>query len=176
MKIYRIKDDYIDYLRKYEPKVLENKIEKRPYLGVVYNINSYEYFVPLSSPKPKHKKMKNTKDFHKISGGTYGAINFNKIIPAYSDYLILYDINNEPDIRYRNLLQNQYSSILLIRDTIRDKAKNIYNLYCTPDEDLTSNDLKVKNRCCNFLLLEKLCDQYQQIDISTSEVASTEQK
>lgn len=82
MRLYRIKQEYIDYLRTEEPKVLENKNERRPYIGIILFINNITYYVPLSSPKNKYKTMKNTKDFHKIAGGVYGAINFNKMIPV----------------------------------------------------------------------------------------------
>lgn len=37
--------------------------ELRPFLGVLFNIEKFEYFAPLSSPKKKHKNMKNMLDF-----------------------------------------------------------------------------------------------------------------
>ena len=49
MKIYKIKEDYIEYLRAKEPKVLKNKNEKRPYVGTVLEITGFTYFIPLSS-------------------------------------------------------------------------------------------------------------------------------
>jgi protein AbiQ len=81
MRLYNVKNDYIDYLRKFESKVLFNKNEKRPYVGVVHAIGDTNFYVPLSSPKAKFASMKNAKDFHKIAGGKYGIINFNKMIP-----------------------------------------------------------------------------------------------
>lgn len=60
MKIYRIREAYVEYLRTKEPQVLKNKNESRPYIGTILLISGFTYFVPLSSPKPKHKKMKNT--------------------------------------------------------------------------------------------------------------------
>ena len=88
MKFYHIKDTYIDFLRKYDEKVPENKNESRPYVGIVLTIGDIEYYAPFSSPKPKHKKMRNTKDFRKIGGGLYGAINFNNMIPVVKSALI----------------------------------------------------------------------------------------
>ena len=38
MKIYKIQDEYVKYLRTKEPKVLQNKEEKRPYIGTVLEI------------------------------------------------------------------------------------------------------------------------------------------
>ena len=40
------------------------------------------YFVPVSSPKDKHLKMKNLVDFMKLDKGALGAINFNDMIPV----------------------------------------------------------------------------------------------
>ena len=82
MKFYHIQDDFIAFLRQYDSKVSENKKQTRPYVGVILEINSLKYYAPLSAPKPKHKKMKNSKDFRKINNGIYGAINFNNMIPV----------------------------------------------------------------------------------------------
>lgn len=48
MRIYRIKDEYIDFLRKYDEKVSKNKEETRPFVGIVFEINNFKYFAPLS--------------------------------------------------------------------------------------------------------------------------------
>lgn len=50
--------------------------------GILFKIDTFEYFAPLSSPKLKHIKMKNTLDFLKIKNGELGAINFNNMIPV----------------------------------------------------------------------------------------------
>ena len=65
LKIVRVNTNYCDYLRKFDNKVPYNKNEKelRPFVGILFTINDCEYFAPLSSPKPKHLKMKNTIDF-----------------------------------------------------------------------------------------------------------------
>ena len=70
-----------------------------------------KYYAPFTSPKAKHRKMKNGKDFRKIQGGEYGAINFNNMIPVPDCALKLIDIDNESDQKYRRLLQNQYRAI-----------------------------------------------------------------
>ena len=62
MRIYRIKDEYIDFLRKYDKKVSKNKKETRPFVGIVFEINNFKYFAPLSSPKEKYLKMNNRVD------------------------------------------------------------------------------------------------------------------
>lgn len=111
MKFYNVKDDYIRFLRGYDSKVAANKMESRPYVGIVLEVNGIKYYAPFTSPKPKHQKMKNGKDFRKIHDGKYGAINFNNMIPVPDEALILINIENEPDAQYRRLLQNQYRDI-----------------------------------------------------------------
>ena len=160
MKVYRVKDDYITYLRTKEERVLKNKNERRPYVGVVLTINDLNYYVPLSSPKKKHKTMKNAKDFHKIANGKYGAINFNKIIPVPAECIISFRFEDEEDEEYRLLLQNQYNDIKNMDDVLVNKSKGIYKIFHTSDEDLTPADLKVKRRCCDFDLLEEMCKEY----------------
>lgn len=160
MKVYHIKDEYISYLSQKDNTVLQNKNEKRPYVGVVLEVKNHSYYVPLSSPKPKHKRMKNAKDFHKIANGTYGAINFNKMIPVKDDCIINFDFKAEKDKQYRLLLQNQYKYLRSMEDIIRKKSENIYHIFHTNDEDLTKADLAIKRRCCNFDLLEKMCKNF----------------
>ncbi|MCL1820497.1 MAG: type III toxin-antitoxin system ToxN/AbiQ family toxin [Oscillospiraceae bacterium] len=154
MRLYNVKDEYISYLRQFEPKVLFNKEEKRPYVGVVFEIDALKYYVPLSSPKPKFARMNNAKDFHKIAGGTYGAINFNKMIPIRDSELIPIDIEKEKNESYKNLLRNQYAALSNMTEIILRKSTNIHALFMT-DKELTENDKRVKDRCCDFLLLEK---------------------
>lgn len=56
MELYEVTVDYVNYLRKFEPKkVLSNANgkERRKFLGVIIQKNGYKYVVPLSSPKYK---------------------------------------------------------------------------------------------------------------------------
>lgn len=61
------------------------------------------YFAPLSSFKPKHKKMREGVDFIKIKD--YSVININNMIPVPEGCYRLVDVNGEKDSHYKNLLQ-----------------------------------------------------------------------
>ena len=54
-KIYSVSDQYIEYLRQFEPNVYSNKSgnrsHTRKYIGTVIEMNGVKYFVPMSSPK-----------------------------------------------------------------------------------------------------------------------------
>ncbi|KAA8345921.1 type III toxin-antitoxin system ToxN/AbiQ family toxin [Leuconostoc mesenteroides] len=159
MKIYNITDKYINYLKKYDNKIPENKHEKRPFIGVIVIINGYKYFAPLSSPKLKHKHMKNTKDFHKIDEGKMGVINFNNMIPVPESELIIVDIANINNIDYRNLLNNQLSFITSINSVIENKAKNLRSLF--DKQNPTLAEQKIIDRCVIFPKIEGCCDSYK---------------
>lgn len=164
MKFYHITDAYIDFLRSYDSKVAKNKHESIPYVGVVVQINDIKYYALFTSPKEKHLKMKNGKDFRKIQGGQYGAINFNNMIPVPESALILIDIKNESDLKYRRLLQNQYKSIIADLDMIITTASKLRKLVLTDDKQLSEYDRRVKSRCCNLKVLESIYTEFEMLD------------
>ena len=161
MKFYHIKDGFIAFLRQFDTKVCDNKNESRPYVGVVLEIGGIKYYAPFSSPKAKHKSMKNGKDFRKINNGIYGAINFNNMIPVVDSALIEIDINNIADVKYRRLLQNQYNYIKSDKNAIFRTAENLRKMIFEDENNITEHDKVIKQRCCNLPLLEKKYCEYQ---------------
>ena len=112
-KIVKVDYKYCDYLRKFNNKVCYNSglKELRPFIGILFAVNNFEYFAPLSSTKLKHKNMKNNIDIIKINCGEYGVVNFNNMIPVSSENYELFDLNkipdNENELKRINLLKNQ---------------------------------------------------------------------
>ena len=162
LKIVRVSSDYCDYLREFDDKVSYNKYEKelRPFIGILFKIDECEYFAPLSSPKEKHKKMKNTVDFFKIKNGELGAVNFNNMIPVNKNNYSLVELNKETltmsEFKYQKLLKEQLEWLNANYYQVRNKSFKLYNLY--NDGKLPENIMK---RCCNFKLLEKKCIEYK---------------
>ena len=161
MQLYHITDKYIDYLRTFDSTVPYNKQETRPYVGVVIKIDDLEYYAPLSSPKPKHLKMKNSKDFYKIQNGKLGAINFNNMIPVPNTELIQINILKESDPKYRRLLQKQYYEIQHNASNISNYAFRLRTMLLKDENQLNNNDIKVKSRCCNLKKLEMAYANYK---------------
>ena len=161
LKVARIESQYCDYLRKYDNKVSYNKNEKelRPFVGLLFKINDCEYFAPLSSPKLKHRKMKNTIDFMKIKNGELGAVNFNNMIPVNKNNYFLVDLNIKSnsiaDIKYQKLLKEQLAWLNANYIQVKNKACKLYQLY--NNERLPKN---IRERCCDFRLLEEKCIKY----------------
>ena len=161
LEIVRVDSDYCDYLRKFDNKVAYNKNEKeiRPFIGILFQIDTCEYFAPLSSPKPKHKNMKNTIDFFKIKDGELGAINLNNMIPVTSNNYSLVDLNKETltisELKYQRLLREQLNWLNANYKQVKNKFFKLYKLY--NDGKLSES---IKSRCCNFKLLEEKCVEY----------------
>ena len=115
-----VNSKYCDYLRNFDYRVSYNANEKelRPFVGVLFEIGEIKYFAPLSSPKYKHLKMKNSIDFYKIDSGKLGAINFNNMIPVYEKVYSVFDLNNKlidtTEIKRFELLNNQLRWIAVI--------------------------------------------------------------
>ena len=160
-KLVVVDSKYCHYLRKYEKRVPYNDYEKklRPFVGILFKINGFEYFAPLSSPKEKHLYMKNTIDFMKIDHGRLGVINFNNMVPLMNINYKLVNIDNsskdERQLQYQNLLKTQLKWMNLNYDRITKRAQKLYNLY--KQHHLNEN---IYNRCCDFQLLELKCMEY----------------
>ena len=167
LQIIRVNTNYCDYLRKFDPRVAYNMNEKeiRPFVGILFKIEDCEYFAPLSSPKPKHKKMKNTIDFLKIKNGELGAVNFNNMIPVKSDYYSIIDLNQSTltlnEAKYQKLLKEQLAWLNANYIQVKDKSYKLYTLYNKGKLPET-----MRERCCNFKLLEEKCLKYTIIDRS----------
>lgn len=163
IQIVKIDSDYCDFLRKYDSKVPYNAgvKELRPFIGILFKIENYEYFAPLSSPKAKHSRLLNTIDIIKIANGELGVINFNNMIPVYKDNYQLIDLNkktsNKSELMRIILLRNQLRWLNTNRVDIYSKSSLLYEKYI--NGLLPEN---VTNRCCNFKLLEEKCEEYNQ--------------
>lgn len=170
--LYEINIEYIKKLNSADHKVhydISDTYDRKPYIGIVFSIKNYLYLIPLSSPKSKHEKMRNTLDFHKIEDDDnfMGVLNINNMVPVFDHPEIIKKINiekkylnssNDDDAAYGLLLANQVSVLNsnTERSTIKDKAKKLYTQY--NDNTLAIN---VRNRTNNFKKLEKELDIFK---------------
>ena len=141
----------------YAPHLFLNRqktqLHERKYVGIVLTINEFNYFVPLSSFKEKHKKMKQSVDFIKLKD--YAVLNLNNMFPVPLSECTYVEISKEKDMHYRALLQAEYRSIKVIQEKIRKNAANLYRLKINgPASPLTK-------RCNDFVKLEELCRHYR---------------
>ena len=160
-KLVKIDKDYCNYLRKFDYRVTYNDgvKELRPFIGVLFSIDNIEYFAPLASPKPKHKQLKSNLDLIKIQGGNLGVVNLNNMIPVKLGLYEIIDLNpigKEIDMQKRiSLLKKQLYWLNSKSDELMLKAFTLHFRYC---ENILPE--RLKNRCCNFPLLEEKCIEY----------------
>ncbi|MBQ3417161.1 MAG: type III toxin-antitoxin system ToxN/AbiQ family toxin [Ruminococcus sp.] len=160
--LYRIEPDYCSYLQQFDrcvPYAASSDKITRPFIGVGIEKDGLYYMAPLSSPKPKHIKMKETADFIKIKGGQLGAINLNNMIPVPKGIAKVINLNNlYINLKYSELLKNQllWCNQPQHRHLIIKKAKNLYHFH--KKGKLYPN---FEKRCCNFTQLEEKAQEYQ---------------
>ena len=159
--IVKIDSAYCDYLRNFDNKVPYNSgiKELRPFIGILFNINEIRYFAPLSSPKAKHIKLKNTIDLVKIDEGKLGVININNMIPVNEKNYELFDLNisnkSVEEVKRIRLINQQLRWLNSHKNNIIGKALGLYNKFI--NNKLSKN---VVDRCCDFKLLETKCNEY----------------
>jgi protein AbiQ len=162
LALYCVDPDYCDFLRKTDPCVPTTRDDKakRPFVGVLISLQNMDYYAPLTSPKPKHRTMKNQLDFLKINDGRWGAINFNNMIPIRPQFLTPVIVaptptDTPPETAYKNLLANQLSWCNKNKERIVAQAAKLHRLITTG----TARPALVQ-RCCNFLADEAKCRLY----------------
>ncbi|MCI8832836.1 MAG: type III toxin-antitoxin system ToxN/AbiQ family toxin [Clostridia bacterium] len=170
MKLYSITDNYINYLRKHEKRVYDNKedIRKvtRKYLGIVLKVNDFNYYIPMSSPK---KSDYNGNEIRKsivpivrmisreeIDGIPVlkGTLRISNMIPVPESELILYEPKFEKNKNYKILVEKELEFIDKNEDMIRKYARVIYN------QKNNNYNVSYINNVIDFKLLEQKCLEY----------------
>ena len=62
---YTVNPDYLEYLNQIDSEVYYNQSYRnsiKPFVGIIVGIENYNYFIPISSAKEKHKRWKNVSD------------------------------------------------------------------------------------------------------------------
>lgn len=166
LNLYLIDMKYIRNLAKADDRVMSvsPQIEKetRPFVGIVIVCGEQEYCIPLSSPKPKHKSMKNDVDFMKIPDGEklIGVLNFNNMIPVNESCIAPLDIritekDNSAAKNYKKMAAKQLNWCRHNQDTIVKRANKLYRML---QSDKANGFLK--KRCCDFKKLETVLQKW----------------
>lgn len=162
MDIYEIDIAYLEYLSQCDDKVRIEHLHRktRKYIGVLFTIDDYKYFAPMSSPKPKHHNIHSSApDIYKIKNGVLGVININNMIPIKNDVAYIVDIESVTDTQYKQLLQKQIRELKLNKDFIIKKAKKLYKMIT--ESKRNDNGFQIlKQRCCDFSALEQYLLNY----------------
>lgn len=176
MDFYTIDIKYIKYLHSFDSEVYLNQqrhdYENKPYVGIIIFNGIIPYFVPLTSAKPKHLKLKNTgidylviyeyiEDFEihskdiikRMDNGKIkkllSVVDLKKAIPVANNCY------HRIDIRFninRDLLAKEYEFCRAKKNTIFNKTINIIS-----QQKRTHN---IKFAYCNYCLLEEKMNEW----------------
>lgn len=183
MKFININQNYIKKLNQVCPEVYYKPVgyDNKPYIGILINEGKRFYVIPLSSAKEKHKNWKNVNQecylvyeyalkskmsdadiwVHEAEGDMVkhimSVIDIKKMVPVKSGLYKEVNLNKEnsdtqEEVKYKDLLNKEYSFCLKILGDIIKKANRLY------DNQMTTG--KVKKFCCDFKILEQVCDTY----------------
>lgn len=142
MRWYVVDKDYVNYLHSVDNKVefIDYKNKLKPYFGIILQINDFNYYLPVSSSKEKHKTMKNNLDFLKLidkDGKIIAVLNINNMIPVPSQFIS--DLNYKDIDKYRTFKNEFYRN---------NNEINFIDLY--PD-DLKNNLQGVRDKLISIL-------------------------
>jgi protein AbiQ len=106
MDWYVVDKKYIKYLTQFDSRVgyVEYGGERlKLHVGIILTVGEFHYYVPISSAKPKHQKMSNSLDFHKLqdktTGYLYAVLNINNMIPVPDNCLTQLKYNQVTNFR-----------------------------------------------------------------------------
>lgn len=162
-RFYTVNDDYIDYLYSFDSRVQKHHNDgyPKPYVGVIITLSSgHNYFVPLSSPKDKHKTMKESVTFMKVMDGTelLAVINIINMVPVPDSEFKLMEFEDYT-IKHQDLLNKEYREVKRLFNRLLKNANNLYRLVTLYPED----NKVYRNLSCDFKLLEEKCDEFIRI-------------
>ena len=166
LDFYTIDTDYVNYLKKFEKHMWDNK-EKgriRPYAGVVLTIGEHKYYAPLTSPKPKHEKMKGRIDFVRLEYNKKltAVLNLNNMIPVVDSLVTPIRIKSVVDKNYRHLLNAELVDLKRKQGLILKNAKAVYTETTVRRNEPYNK--KLVSLSFDFLLLEQKLKEYLKQD------------
>lgn len=167
MKIFEVDENYINFLKRYDNKVLnyfgEEYITTRKYIGILLEIDGLKYIAPLSSPNkktdytPEGEIRKSITPIIRIveKNQLLGTIKLSNMIPVFDDKVIkYYDIKSESDLKYKKLILSELEFIYKNKELILKNSKNLYK------QKIKEMNIGYIKNCVNFKLLEEVAKKY----------------
>ena len=169
-----VEEAYLDYLRAAEPRIPFSDYgtdKLKPFFGTLFEVGGLVYVTQVSHPKPRHAKMKNSLDFHKIYVPGETAAQPDRFVAVVNlNYMFPVPKKQVNDLRYQNieqyrtfaapaekgkyidLLQKELAAINGLG--LEAKAEKLYCLKAEHPENW------IAQRCLDFQQLEECAKQY----------------
>ncbi len=172
---------YLDWLRiHYESRIPytnygENQL--KPFFGSLFEIGDLVYVTQVSSPKPRHTDLRESKDFFKIyhpiiTSQLLCVVNLNYMFPVHKS--LVNDLKYADIDKYRSFTseeeKSKYIDLLnmemheINRRDIESASQNLYRLKRDKPND------RVSHRCFNFINLEQGALEYEKKYFSTYKI------
>ena len=174
---YQINYDYMRFLYSQDNQVFfaeNDNYGRKPYLGVLINLGSKSYCIPLTSAKRRHLTWSNigkynlliyeivsyenlhTSDIFKPYGNQYkkilSVLDIRKMVPVNENLCHRLNFAEIQDDSYRLLLTKEYRFLLHYKNIIIKKAHKLYKKQ--------KETGVIETCCCNFIRLEQAYDEY----------------
>lgn len=144
MKFYLINDEYLDFLRTFDSKIMNGSNNYKDFskftVGIVFSLNNIKYYAPISSVKPTQLETPTSikKHFKKTCLPIFVNNHGQQVIVSLIRLDFMFPV---PDNEVELLVFNS------IQDDIIRKSNYIYKSAINPSHFFN----KI---CCNFKLLE----------------------
>lgn len=160
LKLYRVDDSYLDYLRQVDSRVPINKDsgKARPFVGILHFVNGREYVAPLSSQLTKART-----DFkillhneHKAMEEHKATVRFAYMFPVNKKVIeeIDFTVERVADANYTALLLKEINYINANEERVHKIINDTYIFRVTKAHGYDKF-------CCDFLKLEQALDSYK---------------
>ena len=163
LNFYTVDADYVQYLQKAEqekrgfsrvPNMVYSEKYKQKFLcGIVLQVNSVDYYVPVTS-----YKQQKPDNFLIVadSGQVVSSLRFNYMFPIPKGFVTIRVIDDEQDRTYRALLAQELRYCIKNQADIQRLAERTYKRV------LLGKDLGLVANSCDFLFLEQKCVEYEE--------------
>lgn len=178
MNFYTVDNSYVQELHAIDSEVFYDAVnyQNKPYVGIVIQNGSYDYFIPLTSAKNKHKKWKNVTDTNYVIyellpkhikmpstaicvtsksniKHILAVLEIKKMIPVPKKYCSKINFKTIIDTSYRDLFLKEYKFLKPLETVICKKALSIYQ------QQINSGIILPFH--CNYSKLEQVYDKYK---------------
>lgn len=169
MKWIYIDERYLKQLREIEPRIPLSEYGKDkfvPFFGALFEKGELSYVTQVFSPKPRHHRINNQKDFKKIydqNNRLLCVVNLNYMFPIPTRLLEYVEYKNIDHYRLFNSELDKSNYIKLLEKELAiintmDLSSDAINLYHLRYEK--PND-SVSKRCFDFKYLEEFAKNIQ---------------